>query len=49
MKVYIKKFEHKGQMINYYNKMKVNPNISCFAGWWCDISGYAIKYFYKNA
>lgn len=45
-KVYTKNFEHKGQMINYYNKIRNNEKIasvSCYFG----KNGYTVQYSYK--
>ena len=42
-----KTFEHKGQMINYYNKMKENKKIkNIYFGYFVG-EGYAIKYEYR--
>lgn len=42
-----KTFEHKGQMINYYNKMKDNKKIkNIYFGYFVG-EGYAIKYEYR--
>lgn len=44
-----KKFEHKGQMINYYNKVIKNPNISfCCCSFSCLHECYVIEYTYKD-
>ena len=44
----IKTFEHKGQMINYWNKMIDNNNIEfCTMGFFVGL-GYAIKYRYNR-
>lgn len=43
-----KTFEYKGQMINYYNKVRKNKNIA-FA--WCGLFadlGYCVQYSYKQ-
>ena len=41
-------FEHKGQMINYFNKMKDNAKIkNIYMGYFVG-EGYAIKYEYKK-
>jgi hypothetical protein len=41
-----KTFEHKGQMINYFNKVRKNPNISfCTMGFEVG-TGYTIHYCY---
>ena len=46
IKMITKTFEHKGQMINYYNKMKTNKKIkNIFFGYFVG-EGYAIKYNY---
>lgn len=45
-KVYTKNFEHKGQMINYYNKVIKNEKITsacCYFG----KNGYTVEYSYK--
>lgn len=45
-KVYTKNFEHKGQMINYYNKIMENKKIisaCCYFG----PNGYTVQYSYK--
>lgn len=43
-----KTFEHKGQMINYYNKVRKNPKIDfCIAGFFMEF-GYAVRYSYKK-
>lgn len=39
-KVFRKTFEHKGQMINYYNKVKANPLIAFVT------CGYEVGYGY---
>lgn len=47
-----KKFNYKGQMINYYNKVRNNPGIDfCTCGWFYDNDGhgsYTVKYSYKK-
>lgn len=44
-----KKFEYKGQMINYFNKVKKNPNISlCYCYFSCEHRGYVVEYCYKS-
>ncbi len=44
-----KKFEYKGQMINYYNKMRNNSNIDFwYRGFSCEEGCYVIAYCYKN-
>ena len=48
-KMYTKTFRYKGQMINYFNKLKKNPNVTCFAGFFCDCGSYAIHYWYTKA
>jgi len=48
MKLYTKHFDHKGQMINYFNKVKDNPQI---ASVWCYFGvgeGYTLHYIYKE-
>lgn len=43
-----KTFEHKGQMINYYNKAKNNPKLSlCVMGLDSKL-GYFVSYEYKK-
>ena len=45
-KTYTKNFEHKGQMINYYNKVIKNNKVSnakCYFG----CNGYTVEYCYK--
>ena len=41
-----KTFDYKGQMINYYNKVKANPKVT-----WCTMStdvtkGYVVRWSY---
>lgn len=44
-----KTFQHKGQMINYFNKMKNNANIDfCMTCFDCELGAYAIHYTYKK-
>lgn len=42
-----KKFEHKGQMINYYNKAKYNANLKMVVMGYFVGEGYCVKYYYK--
>lgn len=45
-KRYTKNFEHKEQMINYYNKVIKNEKIAsacCYFG----VNGYTVEYSYK--
>jgi uncharacterized pyridoxamine 5'-phosphate oxidase family protein len=45
---YTKTFQFKGQMINYYNKVKNNPNIA-FCTMYTDVrTGFTIMYTYKK-
>lgn len=45
----IKKFNYKGQMINYYNKVRQNPNVSlCYCCFSCAYSCYIVEYCYKD-
>lgn len=42
-----KTFEYKGQMINYYNKVANNANISfCYMSYEQGV-GYIVRYMYK--
>lgn len=43
-----KNFQYKGQMINYYNKIKNNPDIESVFCFWDAKIGYAITYIYKK-
>lgn len=44
-----KKFNYKGQMINYFNKVEKNPNISlCCCGFSCTYGCYVVEYCYKE-
>lgn len=47
-----KTFEHKGQMINYFNKVKRNPNVGfCYCGYIYDDNGhgaYRVEYKYNK-
>lgn len=44
-----KTFEYKGQMINYFNKIKNNPNIDkIWCGWFTATKAYTIYYTYKK-
>ena len=46
-KTYKKTFEYKGQMINYYNKVRTNPNIEfCVCGFFME-TGYTVMWWYK--
>ena len=47
-KMYTKTFKYKGQMINYFNKLKNKPNVTCFMGYFCDCGGYAVHYWYTK-
>ena len=42
-----KTFEHKGQMINYYNKAKNNTNLKMVVMGYFAGEGYCVKYCYK--
>ena len=44
----IKTFKYKGQMINYFNKAKLNPAIDFIVMGLFPNLGYAIKYSYKK-
>lgn len=47
-KIYTKVFNHKGQFINYYNKVSNNPAIAeVFSGWDCKTAQWIIRYSYK--
>ena len=47
-KIYIKKFEYKGQMVNYYNKVQENPNIAwVICGFFFEEGCYTVQYRYK--
>ena len=47
-KLYTKTFEHKGQMVNYYNKVRVNENIGfCCCGLSAQYGKYYVSYEYK--
>lgn len=46
-KVYTKTFEFKGQMINYYNKVKNNPKIAFACCGFFVKTGYTVQYWYK--
>lgn len=44
----VKTFQYKGQMINYFNKAKNNPNIDFIVmGLFPDL-GYAVQYTYRS-
>ncbi len=44
-----KKFDYKGQMINYFNKVRKNPNISaCYCSFSCAHGCYVVEYCYKE-
>lgn len=44
-----KTFDYKGQMINYYNKVRKNPNISsCYCYLSASLGCYVVEYAYKN-
>lgn len=44
-----KKFNYKGQMINYFNKVKNNPNIgACYGYYSCEYKSYVVEYYYKD-
>lgn len=46
--MYTKTFTHKGQMINYYNKVKKNKKIDfCMCGFSVE-HGYHVSYTYNN-
>ena len=46
---YIKTFKYKGQMINYYNKMKSNPKIDfIMSGLFAETRAWTIYYTYKK-
>lgn len=48
-KTYEKFFEYKGQMINYYNKVRKNPNVGfCMAGFDARAGKYSVMWDYKN-
>lgn len=43
-----KTFEYKGQMINYYNKVRKNPNIEfCACGYTVNM-GWTVMYTYRK-
>ena len=43
-----KTFEYKGQMVNYYNKAKANPDIAFICcGFFFDTGKYTVMYSYK--
>lgn len=44
----VKTFKHKGQMINYYNKLRRNMAIGFIMIGYFDKLGYAIQYSYKE-
>ena len=47
-KLYSKSFEFKGQMINYYNKVRKNTKIDmCWCGLFMD-RGYTVYWTYKQ-
>ena len=46
-KTYKKTFEYKGQMINYYNKVRTNSKIEfCVCGFFAE-TGYTVMWWYK--
>lgn len=48
-KVYEKKFEYKGQMINYFNKVCANPKVEkCYCGYFHEEQSYMVKWTYKK-
>lgn len=47
IKMITKTFEHKGQMINYYNKAKNNTNLKMVVMGYFAGEGYCVKYCYK--
>lgn len=47
-KMITKTFQHKGQMINYYNKVKNNLKIEAvWCGYFAEFKSYAIQYVYR--
>lgn len=44
-----KTFQYKGQMINYYNKVVKNPNISFAICGLFASTGYTVQYAYNKA
>ena len=44
-----KTFEHKGQMINYYQKLKCNPKIKYCVMMMDATKGYLIQWYYQAA
>lgn len=47
-KCYKKSFEYKGQMINYYNKVRKNPDVDfCVAGFFME-TGYTVMWTYAQ-
>lgn len=43
-----KRFEHKGQMINYYNKVLKNEKMGLVVCGFFAGEGYCVKYSYKK-
>lgn len=42
-----KEFQYKGQMINYYNKVKANDKIKMVVRYLDATKGYVVEYCYK--
>ena len=48
IKLYTKTFTYKGQMVNYYNKVRKNPKVNmCWCGLFTD-TGYTVQWTYKQ-
>lgn len=48
-KTYEKFFEYKGQMINYYNKVRKNPDVDFYmAGFDVKAGKYSVMWTYKK-
>lgn len=45
-KIYKKHFEHEGQMINYWNKLRTNDKIA-WATCGLNAEGYVLEYCYQ--
>lgn len=48
-RTYTKTFEYKGQMINYYNKVRQNLQIELCSCGWVAGQGWTVMYSYRKA
>jgi len=43
-----KTFDYKGQMINYYNKVRKNSKVKmCWCGWFSDTMAWTVQWTYN--